>query len=544
MNDANARTTVYRAVPNRMKPPSSSATHSTAAAHGTPASSSSSAPSLPSRRQSKKEAAAARAAAAARDRAAARQVCRAVLVGVGVVFLLSAGSVFYAGRNGDGDLGGGSINGGNPLFAQHSDGRDGRHSTRLVGDPSSLKPRQTHFNSLQAASHFHPDVTQQPLSRTAYPGLSRMALPMREKLMGIEVLWQIPPPPAYIRGAVLLFHGCGRHAMSFFYSPEGRVIVEAILARDMALAAFSKRNDANGCWDVDDGEHLEVERAAQAWLNRLRDIPGWQRRIIRQEPMPVYREAGATSDSDANGAGGTDGGRDNAVAAAAAAAIAKLPAYTIGIPIYGFGASSGGYMVAKLANMPANRLNFRAINVQVAAPGGSGIRMDNWVVPTAFSVMSRDWATKQQASRIRERLEDRGVDTLLIETTTKKIGPAYFESRFPGLRKSLSAAIFRELRDAGVVDETGEMIVDPRRLEDGVGPLAHMVPHGNRVPPGVSDDLAKLLTAKEMHRAQVLWLAEELNVAWNAHEIFSDRWEEVLDFFQKDHSRPKTNTGT
>jgi len=40
---------------------------------------------------------------------------------------------------------------------------------------------------------------------------------------------QIPPPPIRIKYIALLFHGCGRRAMSFYYSPEGVKITQELL---------------------------------------------------------------------------------------------------------------------------------------------------------------------------------------------------------------------------------------------------------------------------------------------------------------------------
>ena len=50
------------------------------------------------------------------------------------------------------------------------------------------------------------------------------------------------------------------------------------------------------------------------------------------------------------------------------------------------------------------------------------------------------------------------------------------------------------------------------------------------VPYGVSDDIVKIMTEDELKRAQLLWLAEPLNVAWNMHEIFAEGIDEVLSF--------------
>jgi hypothetical protein len=99
------------------------------------------------------------------------------------------------------------------------------------------------------------------------------------------------------------------------------------------------------------------------------------------------------------------------------------------------------------------------------------------------------------------------------------------------LPKSVSAMCYEELTADGALSLDGELLVDPRQLDHGVGPLEHMVHGGAMVPYGVSDDLVKIMTVDELKRAQLLWLAEPLNVAWNMHEIFAEGIDQVLRFF-------------
>ena len=48
--------------------------------------------------------------------------------------------------------------------------------------------------------------------------------------------------------------------------------------------------------------------------------------------------------------------------------------------------------------------------------------------------------------------------------------------------------------------------------------------------PSIGNGL-KIMTVDELKRAQLLWLAEPLNVAWNMHEIFAEGIDQVLRFF-------------
>ena len=480
-------------------------------------------------------------------------------------------------------------------------------STTMPDDNSLLHPHRNYFSDEEVARRAAP----KQLGRESIPGLGYRALPMRERLgkAQIPVIWQMPPPPAQIRGAVLLFHGCGRRAMSFFYSPEGRAIVESILRADMLVAAFTKRADADGCWlQQGDDEIRDVEDAALAWIARLKVIPGWDERTRELRKGKEQRAILERQKSS----GGTIG---------AAASSSKDAAGVDGevLPVFAFGASSGGHLVARLASRE-NRLGLQAINVQVAAPMSTPL--SDWRVPTYFSVMSRDWATKKRVRALATGLEAQGVDTHVLETATKKIDRAFFarvfdankgkgsvgddweaiaadekalarearrrsgrrgrrkgervtggsiagkrNNRMQGgdrgslaiesdrgsadvsgaragegvlwrgsgvvhpLPKSVSAMCFEELTAYGALSVDGELLFDPRQLEHGVGPLEHMVHGGAMVPYGVSDDLVKIMTEDELKRAQLLWLAEPLNVAWNMHEIFAEGIDQVLRFF-------------
>lgn len=50
------------------------------------------------------------------------------------------------------------------------------------------------------------------------------------------------------KGVLFLFHGCGRYAASFFYSPQGRKIVQLAYSTGVEVVTFEK-NVELGCWD-------------------------------------------------------------------------------------------------------------------------------------------------------------------------------------------------------------------------------------------------------------------------------------------------------
>ena len=363
------------------------------------------------------------------------------------------------------------------------------------------------------------------------PGMHSQPLPARETINGVEVLWQIPPPPLRIKYIMLLFHGCGRRAMSFYSSPEGVAVVQQLLNSNYAVAAFSKQNDLHGCWEMSTGketkggeeegrkgttkgengengengekeekeegdrgaknnpppknEVLQVADAVRQWIQRLKQIPHWESRTSYVAPI-----------------------------------------------VHGFGVSSGGHFLVELATNPTYQdLHIHAIHVQVAAPVVHPL--ERWQrVPIYFTMMSRDWNIKSEIKRLTTQLTDLNVPHAVHEYKALQITRDYFRQRVKGVSKSLSGAMYRMLHDDDIINADGELLMDPRRLQHGIGPLVSFVHGGKRAPPGVSDDLLRILSNDELARSQVVWIAEELNVAWDAHEINGDHFPQVLQWLQ------------
>jgi hypothetical protein len=371
------------------------------------------------------------------------------------------------------------------------------HTTHLKADLHVLKTmpfQQRMFHrDLNVQNGGEADQAEEFVYGRPVPGMHSKPLPHREIIHQTEVLWQIPPPPMRIKYLGLLFHGCGRRAMSFYYSPEGISMVQQLLDSNYAVASFSKMDDEQGCWRLDTpiNQDNEIERIAtviKTWIERLHDIPDWQKRTSHVPPI-----------------------------------------------VHGFGASSGGHLVAALATDPSYGLNdiIHAIHVQVAAPNIKPIAL--WSsTPTFFTIMARDWNTKSAVKRLKVNVFDPlNIPCKVFETKSKKITNNFFRSRVPGVSKSLSGAMRRELLSSNVITTNGELLTDPRNLDHGIGPLKVFVHGGKRKPPQVSDDLFRILTVDELSRSQVVWIAEELNVAWNAHEITCDKFDIVLKFLKE-----------
>lgn len=310
------------------------------------------------------------------------------------------------------------------------------------------------------------------------------------------------------RGILFLFHGCTRYAASFYYSPQGRRMIGKANEAGLVTVAVTK-NEETGCWDsLNDFD--SVKNIAKKWLK-----------------------------SRVHSCVGSDGTE-------------HYP------PIFAFGASSGGSFVEELASQMSSMREtfhpfvFSAVNIQIMGPTPGR----TWDIPTVFTVMQGDDRTKTMVANSIPVLQASGsVGPFKVLTTSgrKSIGIHHFAFVFEDdarVTPELSAAIYQDLVGYGILDGNGALKGNPRnfrtdidliwqkhlndRLEAGSGDDAEVTPFG------VSNKLMKRLRKWELEDANSIWLIEELNVAWDEHEITAEGFEEVITFFL-DHSALPNN---
>jgi hypothetical protein len=297
------------------------------------------------------------------------------------------------------------------------------------------------------------------------------------------------------RGILFLFHGCGRRAASFYYSPQGRRIIFAANESGMVTVAVEK-NDETKCWNS--SEDLEAVRAIS-------------KKFLKSRVKTCVDEEG------------------NSV----------FP------PLFGFGASSGATFVEELASqMSAAKESyepfvFDAIHMQIASPT-PGRR---WGIPTIFTVMDGDEGTKTRVSEsIPILTSSSGVPFRMLVTSGKKILNnlhfAYVFGDDEQMTPQLSGAIYNDLVGYGILDTNGILKSNPRERKSDVDIIwqkhlnDRLEAHGNDgTPLGVSKKLMQRLKKEELEDANSIWLIEELNVAWDEHEITAEHFEEVITFF-------------
>ena len=356
-----------------------------------------------------------------------------------------------------------------------------------------------------------PDPVLRRKTVDVYPGIRRevMFVPL-ELTMDISAIDGGISPHSQVkaemhcpRGILFLFHGCSRYAASFFYSPQGRQIVVAAYKRGIAIVAFEKK-DERGCWDwEEDGEA-----------------------VLKVGKKFVTSHEGKTFQC------GTDKNGDS-----------------IYPPMWAFGASSGGSFIAMLANEMKEQPKkyapflFSALNVQIMSPSE---RLD-WDIPTIFTVMDGDEMTKERVNdRVSKKFQG-GPFKMITTSGRKSIHADHFAKVYADdvqMSKAVSHGIYQDLTSLGIIDAAKKdmLVGDPRQSADAVTSIWEKYDTEVRavnnednpedvLPFGVSHRLLRPLRKEELADANNIWLIEELNVAWDQHEITSEGFDEVLKFF-------------
>eukprot|EP00956_Cyclotella_meneghiniana_P017328 scaffold28121_cov75-Cyclotella_meneghiniana.AAC.3 len=317
------------------------------------------------------------------------------------------------------------------------------------------------------------------------------------QIRGVDVEAMMKCP----RGVLFLFHGCGRYAASFYYSPQGRRIISTANEAGLITVAVEK-NEELACWDSQNDFDVVKSIATKFLKSRVKSC-------VNEQGEYYYP------------------------------------------PIFGFGASSGGTFVGELASqMSTMRESFEpfvfdAVNIQIMAPT-PGRR---WDIPTVFTLMDGDERTKLAAEQsiptLQTSSQKGSAFQILMTSGRKKITNLHFAYAFQDdnqMNPELSNAIYRDLVGYGILDDTGALTGNPRnrkedidiiwqkylndRLEEGSNSGTNDV-----TPFGVSKKLMQRLKKEELEDAHSIWLIEELNMAWDEHEITAEHFDEVITFF-------------
>ncbi len=195
------------------------------------------------------------------------------------------------------------------------------------------------------------------------------------------------------------------------------------------------------------------------------------------------------------------------------------------LPRFALGASSGGAFVALLPFHARTR--FAALCIQImgvppdmlTAPlpdgAGAGASSNAAYPPSLWVHMPRDGRIASVVRADVDALRQAGAVAEEIRIEPQAVTPTFLSDRVRGVSPDASAAAREALRAAGLLNGTGFLLSDPRRSE-----WRHALRNVTR-PALANDTLAPDASP----------IAEELNVAWAAHELTADAMNETLAFF-------------
>ena len=265
------------------------------------------------------------------------------------------------------------------------------------------------------------------------------------------------PPSSPPCGILFVGHGCSHahtdwfvHCQDCLGLPEERGIVKIALKFNLMVVAMSSENKRSRCWEVSkDGPRV---------ASVLHDL---SQRFSGQRPLPIYA----------------------------------------------FGASSGGTFVSNLHSYLTKRglkLDAFVSQIMAASPPISVNR-------AVYITMNRDKYTDAKAKKFVFN-SHRDTKIKQIRLPPLEISEAFFSERIVEVTKDQSNAIMQSLKGAGFLDAEGLLREDPRRSAW----RALVRPHV----PQIQDSL----------EADQSPISEVLNVAYAKHEMARDGVEEALEF--------------
>lgn len=290
-----------------------------------------------------------------------------------------------------------------------------------------------------------------------------------EMLEGVRVLWT-EPPSNDIRGILFVAHGCHHAATDWFEDCQDCVgLAEELSIVQMAVEEFKyvvvAISSVHNCWDIS----LDGPRVAST-------LQLFQQRYFEKN-----------------------------------------------LPMYAFGASSGGAFVSRLGpflednqyQYPNVRLQGFISQIMAAAPPSVN-------VPCAvYITMNRDTYTDRAAKKYVSHYSSSNPDFGDTDFKVKHIRLAplqitefFFHERITKLSKLQSKDMFQSLKDHEWLDSNGYLTKDPRRYDSEW-----------------SDVLRPLIPVEQDTLiADQSSMSEVLNVAYSMHELSRDGVQEALTF--------------
>ncbi|EFN58741.1 hypothetical protein CHLNCDRAFT_140437 [Chlorella variabilis] len=250
--------------------------------------------------------------------------------------------------------------------------------------------------------------------------------PQFRVIRDLETLWEVPDQ---VGGVLLVAHGCSHQAGDFWPAsqrcpgclglPEEMAIRATALRRGYAVIAVSSYNRSSGCW-----HNTQASRSED--LQRLPDIV---REVVREEGLE-------------------------------------------GLPLFLFGASSGGGIVLRLAAIMAE---VQGVAAQVVPfrpdlmEGGQGWRRFPPVVVAHMAARDPVWAA--QVAETMGYCRSVGIPAAEIRIDPQPITPQFLQ-RAPQIDRATAEAMVEALDGEGLLDEP---LVGGMSLEVNRSPVAQLL---------------------------------------------------------------------
>lgn len=295
----------------------------------------------------------------------------------------------------------------------------------------------------------------------------------RETIRDTDVLFA-EPSSKNVKGLLFVAHGCSHSHTDWFSDcgdciglPEERAIVQIGLNHGLVVVAISSSDRMSKCWNLEN----DIEPVGQ----------------VLQELAKRYQPPNQGNDSHQ-------------------------------IPVFAFGASSGGAFVSGIATPLKDRFGMALSGFlsQIAAR-----QTDEAALCQVYITMNGDPGTDARAQQLVSQLASTTTTATKVPMKHIRIPPLpilpeFFASRIPEITAKDSARMFQALRDGGLLDKGGYLLESPRRSNWRNALLAATPP----IPAVQQDSLV----------ADASSISEVMNVADGRHEMTRDGVQEALEF--------------
>ncbi|XP_074309309.1 uncharacterized protein LOC141643872 isoform X2 [Silene latifolia] len=300
-------------------------------------------------------------------------------------------------------------------------------------------------------------VIEESIRNNGTQGLesSVLPLPTMEFINGREIIWQIPTNPIAV---LFIAHGCGGTSLNFWDQgstcpkcvgfPEENRIVQFALAQNFGVLTITS---SDNCWSSEN-ERLRVGEIIKWWI------------------------------------------RKNSL---------------VNVPLFGLGASAGGYFLSRLAT----EVRFRAIVLMISSGLFDRMNIPHDYPPTLFVHMPKDIMRAERVERHIELLRKKGIETKEIKCMEFPLTASWLVDRVSGLDKPTSTKLLKLFQDKTFIDEQGFMREDGRTT-----PWKQALKQSNILLP---------FGSKLMNDIQ-----EELNLAYGYHEMTSLQSDQIFEWLK------------